>query len=354
MVDQQFWRNKRVAITGNTGFKGTWLQAWLSLLGADVFGYALAPEPNGLYLACGFEKKPHQTFADIRDAKALREFIVSSQPDVIFHLAAQPLVLESYRNPAYTWETNVMGTMNLLEAVRELNRYVAVVVVTTDKVYANVVLNKAYKESDNLGGYDPYSSSKAATEILAASWRSSFYWDRNNIYLATARAGNVIGGGDWAVNRIIPDLVRSIQAKQPAVIRNPHSIRPWQHVLESLSGYLTLAQKLYNNDDSSLHQAYNFGPDPSTARTVADLINLFIAHWGEGSIEKDTRPSQAHEADYLELNIERAAKILDWHPTWNFEQTIQETVDWYKAFLNGEPAFELMQAQIKKFSQLDF
>jgi len=271
MVNRDFWYGKKVLVTGHTGFKGSWLVTWLLEMGAKVVGYALAPESGSLYTNLQLQGQIEEEFADIRNQQTIADFVKEHTPDIIFHLAAQPLVIRGYQEPIYTWETNVMGTINLLESSKSLNKQVAIVVITTDKVYENINKSYAYLETDKLGGYDPHSSSKAGTELAVASWRSSFFID-NQIRIATARAGNVIGGGDWAENRIVPDCIRALIQKETIVVRNPQSVRPWQHVLESLSGYLVLAEKLYNSNDKDFQTAFKFGPNTNATKTVASFI----------------------------------------------------------------------------------
>ena len=350
MVNAAFWNNKKVLITGHTGFKGSWLATWLLNMGAEVVGYALEPVEGSLYNELNNQNKIKQVFDDIRNAKSVNSFILEQEPDIIFHLASQPLVIEGYHQPVYTWETNVMGTIHVLEAVKQLKKKVAVVVVTTDKVYENNKGNYAYEETDKLGGYDPYSSSKAATEIAVASWRNSFCINNTGIRLATARAGNVIGGGDWAVNRIVPDCVRSLKSQSTLVVRNPQSVRPWQHVLESLSGYLVLAQQLYHSNNKIFQEPFNFGPSRDATKTVGELIETILKYW-PGAWEVDHKNDHFHEAELLQLNINKAANILQWAPTWNFDQTVEKTISWYFQQSKGETALSLTLSQIHSFIQ---
>jgi CDP-glucose 4,6-dehydratase len=343
------YRNKRVLLTGHTGFKGAWLAEWLLSLGAEVHGYALEPatEP-ALFNQLGLASRLHHQVGDIRHRELFREAILSFQPDFIFHLAAQPLVRYSYQEPLETYETNVMGTLNLLETLRELDKKashpIAVVVITTDKCYENREEKIAYHEEHPLGGHDPYSSSKAMAEIGVAAYRRSYFAknatlktgfqasidaaNHSLVHLATARAGNVIGGGDWAHDRILPDAIRSLEKEEPILVRNPSSIRPWQHVLEPLSGYLILGAML--SQDPQFAAAFNFGPPPEESYSVADLVNAVLRYW-PGSWRDVSLPHALHEAKNLNLSIKKAKALLGWHPVWNFEKTIEHTVDWYRA-----------------------
>jgi CDP-glucose 4,6-dehydratase len=339
-----------VAVTGHTGFKGSWLSLCLKEMGASVHGYALAPETqpalfNQLDLAEGL----HHSEGDIRDFDTVRQWMVEVQPEVVFHLAAQPLVRRSYREAHLTWETNVMGTVNLLESLRELKRPCAVVVVTTDKVYENQERAYAYREGDRLGGHDPYSSSKAAVELAVSSWRSSFLQKKNLIRVATARAGNVIGGGDWSEDRILPDLARALAAGNPIPVRNPQAVRPWQHVLEPLSGYLLLAQRLNEQSDPIWQSAFNFGPEAMDFRTVRELVENALQHWA-GHWSDLADPHAPHEATLLSLTIEKARQHLQWQPRWHFQKAVQQTVDWYRhVWQNPASAREMCLKQIRSF-----
>ena len=340
---------KKVFVTGHTGFKGSWLSEWLLHLGATVHGYALAPDTTpSLFNQLGLANRMEHEVADIRDAEAVSKSIHSFQPDFIFHLAAQPLVRRSYAVPVETYETNVMGTINVLEALRsyaagsslQVGRSenstkkpttnngpspVTAIIVTTDKCYENNESGRAYEESDPLGGHDPYSSSKAMAEIATAAYRNS-YFQNGPVRIASARAGNVIGGGDWAEDRIIPDAMRALDRGEKILVRNPKAVRPWQHVLEPLSGYLTLAASLAGS--ASFATAFNFGPEPDSNRTVSDLVLEILKHQkGEWTDASD--PAALHEATLLNLSIGKASQLLDWKPKWAFEETIGKTVDWY-------------------------
>jgi CDP-glucose 4,6-dehydratase len=347
------FRNKSVWLSGHTGFKGSWLAQWLLELGANVHGYALEPatEPalfNQLQLAGRLQ---HQ-IADVRDARGVVKSIQSAQPDFVFHLAAQPLVRLSYEQPVETYATNVMGTIHVLEALRGLKKPCAAVMITTDKCYENREWVHGYREEDPLGGYDPYSSSKAAAEIAIAAWRRSFF-KNHPVKIASARAGNVIGGGDWAKDRIVPDCMRALQKKQPIPVRNPGSTRPWQHVLEPLSGYLWLAARLSQSSalDSQLASAFNFGPSHEANRTVGELVVEVLKHWpGKWNDMSDAKA--VHEAKLLQLSTDKAHAMLGWSPVWNFSQTIEFTVQWHRHELkNSAPVAvkKLTSSQIRAY-----
>lgn len=350
MVNKDFWKNKRVLITGHTGFKGSWLSYWLQDLGAEVHGFALEPETvPALFDLLHLKNLIDQKIGDIRDPKLLSEYVANVDPDVIVHMAAQPLVRRSYKEPVYTWQTNVLGTLNLLESIREVAKTCAVVVVTTDKVYENREWNYAYREVDTLGGYDPYSSSKAATELAVSSWRDSFFKDRPNIRIATARAGNVIGGGDFAEDRIVPDIARALHQKKPIEVRNPRAVRPWQHVLEPLSGYLRLAECLYESDDKKFQSAFNFGPLLSNSDTVEKLVEESIKIWS-GSWKDVSDPNELHESTLLNVSIDKAFTLLNWKPKWDMEHSLKQTIEWYKEHYSGSDPGVLSMNQIKEYS----
>ena len=329
------FKGKKVFITGHTGFKGSWLSIWLSKLGAEIYGYSLPPptSPNN-YSESGIAGLLEgETIDDIRNAGALEESIRSAEPDVIFHLAAQPIVRYSYDNPAETFDTNVMGSVYLLDAVRKIGRPVSVIMVTSDKCYENNGQIWGYRENDVVGGQDPYSASKGAAEIAISSYRRSFFdpskLDRHGIGIASVRAGNVIGGGDWAEDRIIPDAVRALEEGKPLELRNPGAVRPWQHVLESLSGYMTLAGKMMATNDPSLCSAWNFGPYTHDACTVAELMEKFYSEWGEGSVLGSGADDGKKEARFLKLSIEKAIYQLGWQPRWDLDTAIKRTANWY-------------------------
>jgi CDP-glucose 4,6-dehydratase len=348
---QQYYRGKKVFITGHTGFKGSWLSAILYLAGAEIKGYALAPEhPYDVFHRLGPVTGIESVIADIRQREKLSQELRSFQPDYIFHLAAQPLVRRSYAIPAETFEVNAVGTANLLEAVNGLAQPCTVVAITTDKVYENKEQDILYREDDALGGYDPYSASKACTELVVQSFRNSFFnitrFDAHHKAIAVARAGNVIGGGDWSEDRIIPDIVRSLQQGRPVDVRNPHAVRPWQHVLEPLTGYLLLGG-LLNENAAAFSTAYNFGPHPEDHLTVKELVGLAVAQWGSGSWVDISGGGQPHEAGLLKLDISKAINQLHWRPRLNATQAIQWTIGWYRQPAEEQAAFTLQQ--IKNF-----
>tara|TARA_R100001143_G_C3359601_1_gene134665 strand:+ start:184 stop:1251 length:1068 start_codon:yes stop_codon:yes gene_type:complete len=350
MVNEDFWKGKKVLITGHTGFKGSWLSHWLVHLGANVCGYALEPETDpALFDQLQLKNLVEHKIGDIRDPKLLAEYVNEVEPDIIIHMAAQPLVRRSYKEPVYTWQTNVMGTLNLLESVRNVTKTCAVVVVTTDKVYENKEWNYAYREVDTLGGYDPYSSSKAATELAVSSWRDSFFKEKSNIRIATARAGNVIGGGDYAEDRIVPDIARALHQNKPIEVRNPKAVRPWQHVLEPLSGYLRLAECLYESDDEKFQSAFNFGPLLSNSDTVEKLVEESIKIWS-GSWKDVSDPNELHESTLLNVSIDKAYSLLDWKPKWDMEISLKHTIEWYKEHYSGFDPVVLTMNQIKEYS----
>lgn len=347
---------RRVLLTGHTGFKGAWLSEWLLGLGADVTGFALAPPTDpALFDQLGLARRLQHIQADVRDAAKVAHAVSESRPDFIFHLAAQSLVRESYEQPVATFATNLMGTINVLEAARALDRPCVVIVVTTDKCYLNREWHYGYREDDPLGGRDPYSASKAAAEIATAAWRSSFF-EKSPVRLASGRAGNVIGGGDWARDRIVPDCIRALSAGTPIPVRNRLATRPWQHVLEPLAGYLWLAASLAaapgpRHDDTSLESGFNFGPDSDSNRNVGELVGRVLQHWpGEWADTCDgTAP---HEARFLHLSTDKAARLLRWRPVWSFDRTLAETVGWYRDTAGADPATigEHTRAQITRYS----
>lgn len=323
------YRGCRVLITGHTGFKGSWLALWLKQLGATVAGISLDPDtqPNH-YGLLKLSMDDHRV--DIRDAGKIRELVESFRPELVFHLAAQPLVRRSYRDPLANWSTNVIGTANVLDACRNVDSVRAIVAITTDKVYANQEWPWGYRENDRLGGHDPYSASKAACELLIDSYRNAFFVHENAPLMASARAGNVIGGGDWSEDRLIPDLVRSVDKNNPLVIRSPHATRPWQHVLECLAGYLLLGQRLLEARNEYA-EAWNFGPCPEGNRTVSEILSSMQGHWPELKWEQ-TQALQPHEATLLYLDHSKAKDVLNWKPVWSLERALQATADWYRQF----------------------
>jgi CDP-glucose 4,6-dehydratase len=324
------YRGKRVLITGHTGFKGSWLSLWLNELGGEVTGIALPPEtqPNHWDLVA---QATNEHRLDIRNPDAVKKAFLATNPDIVFHLAAQPLVRRSYCDPLETWSVNVMGTANVLEACRQTPSVRAIVTITTDKCYKNREWPWGYRESDRLGGHDPYSASKAGSELVAASYRSAFFNSKNDPLLATARAGNVIGGGDWSEDRLIPDLVRAVAEGQSLQIRSPLATRPWQHVLESLSGYLLLGQRLLQGDKTCA-EAWNFGPEPEGNRTVSEVLDKLNSHWSSLRWHVTNKP-QPHEATLLYLDSAKARSKLHWQPAWNFDAALEKTATWYRDWL---------------------
>ncbi|MDZ7821133.1 MAG: CDP-glucose 4,6-dehydratase [Candidatus Marinimicrobia bacterium] len=334
-----FYRGKRIFLTGHTGFKGSWMLLLLRELGAEVSGYALEPaRPNDLYKLIDGDTLCNSRIADIRDSGTLRKAVEKAQPDLIFHFAAQALVRESYRIPQETFDTNVMGSVHVLEAFRELKKSCTAVMITTDKVYENMEWEFHYKESDRLGGFDPYSSSKAGAEIAIASYQKAFFgperFNKHHKALAAARGGNVIGGGDRAEDRIIPDLVRSIEKNEALKVRNPGAIRPWQHVLELLYGYLLLGKKL-REDPGTFQGAFNFGPGRGDEMTVEELVKHAIRIYGKGKYAHREDQEKLHEAGILRLNIEKAQRLLGWEPRWRSEEAVEKTIRWYRDVARG-------------------
>lgn len=347
-MNAAFWRGRRVFLTGHTGFKGGWLVLWLTELGAEVHGFALAP-PTGpnLFTAAGLSKRlASSTLADIRDAAALERAMAAARPEIVLHLAAQPLVRHSYAEPVETFAVNVMGTINLLEAVRRTPGVQAVVNVTTDKCYENRGWVWGYRENEPMGGNDPYSNSKACAELVTAAFRHSFFGPGKGIALASARAGNVIGGGDWAAHRLVPDLVTSFAAGRSAVVRNRHSIRPWQHVLDPLNGYLLLAQAMWQHPDRYA-EGWNFGPDATDTWTVGRLADRLAALWGGCATWTDlTAGDQPHEEHTLTLDCAKAHRVLGWKPRWDTDTALAHTVDWYRVHHGGGDLRQTMHRQI--------
>jgi CDP-glucose 4,6-dehydratase len=347
-VNRAFWRGRRVFLTGHTGFKGAWLALWLADAGAEVHGFALASNTAASFFsACNLEKRlAKHTTGDVRDAAALREALAVG-PDVILHLAAQALVLTGYEDPVGTYATNVLGTVNLLEAVRHQNGRPVVINVTSDKCYENREGGEAFHETDRLGGRDPYSSSKACSELVTEAYRRSFL-SAIGVATATARAGNVIGGGDWSANRLLPDFFRAIEADQELVVRSPRAVRPWQHVLEPLSGYLTLAEALADNG-SRFANAYNFGPAERDAKPVAWIAEQLCRAMPGARWRAEPSPEQPHEAAYLKLNSERAQIELGWRPRWSLEEALAKTVQWHCAWRSGRDMTEVSLLQIRDY-----
>lgn len=359
MFDQlkQVYSGKKVFLTGHTGFKGSWMLKTLHLLGADVKGYALEPQTeNDLYHLINGNQICDSVIADLRDRETLKKSVLDFQPDFIFHLAAQPLVRLSYEIPSETFEVNAIGTANLLDAVRLLEKKCSIVLITTDKVYHNYEWEYPYRENDRLGGYDPYSASKACTELVIDSYKNSFF-NSNNYQIhkkgiAIGRAGNVIGGGDWSKDRLIPDIAKALSSNQEVIVRNPNSVRPWQHVLEPVFAYLLLAQHL-DTAPATFGNAYNFGPYATDALPVSEMLNLALECWDGGSFLVENIANQPHEAGLLKLDISKAIKELNWKPKLNAKLAVKYTIDWYKSFsLNTNLISEVTANQIISYSNL--
>jgi len=347
LPEPAFWRGRRVLVTGHTGFKGSWLALWLKALGAEVTGFALAPpgEPN-LFTLAGVERDVHHVHGDVRDAAALDACIAQARPQVVLHLAAQSLVRLSYREPVQTYATNVMGTVHLLDAVRRQPGVEAVLVVTSDKCYENREWLWGYRENEAMGGHDPYSNSKGCAELVTSAMRRSFFAD-GGPGIGSARAGNVIGGGDWADDRLLPDAMRAFIAGQPVVLRSPQAVRPWQHVLEPLRGYLLLAEALADPTRRARHaQGWNFGPDEADCRAVADVVSLAAGEWPGARVVVNPPPDAPHEANLLRLDCTQAHQQLAWRPHWRLERGVAETVAWFRAFADGQDMRQVTLAQL--------
>jgi len=348
-VNPAFWHGKRVLLTGHTGFKGSWLALWLQSLGAQVVGYALAPPTNpSLFDVAQVGKGMTSVIGDIRDLAKLQAAFAEHSPEIVIHMAAQPLVRYSYQNPVETYSTNVMGTVHLLEAVRNTPGVKAVVNVTTDKCYENKEWAWGYREDEPMGGHDPYSNSKGCSELVTSAYRRSFFQEKD-IALASARAGNVIGGGDWAADRLIPDILRAFEQNQPVIIRNPYATRPWQHVLEPLSGYLALAEHLYT-DGQAYAEGWNFGPKDDDAKAVQWIVEHMVNSWGNGASWQQDGGVHPHEANYLKLDISKAKARLGWQTRWPLATALPHITTWHQAWLANDDMKKLCLAQIQKYS----
>ncbi len=353
-MNPDFWKGKRVLITGHTGFKGSWLSLWLQILGARVIGYALPPSttPN-LFKAAHVANGMTSITGDIRDPQHLQKVFAEYSPEIVIHMAAQPLVRYSYAEPVETYSTNVMGTVNLFEAVRHTASVKAVVNVTSDKSYENREWLWGYREDEAMGGYDPYSSSKGCAELVTSAYRNSYFnpdrYAVHGVGVASARAGNVIGGGDWAAERLIPDIIRAISIKEKVMIRNPFAIRPWQHVLEPLSGYLLLAERLFSAGER-FSQAWNFGPYDKDAKPVEWIVDTLVSNWGDSaSYRVDNTKADLHEAHYLKLDCSKARQLLNWQPRWDITQAIEKIVSWHKAHLANQDMHHYTMDEIKAY-----
>jgi CDP-glucose 4,6-dehydratase len=348
-IDADFWRRKRVLLTGHTGFKGSWLSLWLQSYGAELHGLSLAPPTTpALFTEARVGGDMDSTIDDIRDYDAVRRVFERVKPEIVLHMAAQPLVRLSYSEPLATYATNVMGTAHVLEAARHVESVKAIVVVTTDKCYENKEWIWGYREDEPMGGYDPYSNSKGCAELVTSAYRRSFM-TADGIALASARAGNVIGGGDWAADRLVPDILRAFERQDLVVIRNPHSIRPWQHVLEPLSGYLELAQRLYEANGTAFAEGWNFGPRDEDARPVRWIVERMIAVWGDGASWRLDGRDHPHEAGHLKLDIAKAGARLDWSPRWSLSVALDKIVTWHRAWMAGSDMRTICLEQISDY-----
>jgi CDP-glucose 4,6-dehydratase len=348
-VEPEFWRGRRVFVSGHTGFKGSWLCLWLQSMGAQVHGYALAPPTHpSLFEVARVGAGMSSTIADVRDQVALQTALSACEPEIVIHMAAQPLVRSSYSDPVGTYATNVMGTVHLLEALRHTLSVKAAVNVTTDKCYENREWVWGYREDEPMGGYDPYSNSKGCSELVTSAYRRSFF-QVGRPALASARAGNVVGGGDWAQDRLVPDILRAFEQKVPVVIRNPHATRPWQHVLEPLSGYLVLAERLVREGNRHA-EAFNFGPHDEDARPVQWIVERMVRRWGRGASWQHDPGEHPHEAGYLKLDISKAKTRLAWQPRWQLARSLDQIVTWHRALLDGADMHAICLEQIASYA----
>ncbi|MDQ6962311.1 MAG: CDP-glucose 4,6-dehydratase [Mariprofundaceae bacterium] len=348
-MNPNFWKGKKVLLTGHTGFKGSWLSLWLQRVGADLTGYALSPPTTpSLFEAASVATDMRSIIGDIRDLEKMKCVIQEVQPEIVFHLAAQALVRPSYENPVETYSSNVMGTVNVLEAIRLSTCVKSAVIITSDKCYENQEWAWGYRETEPMGGYDPYSNSKGCSELIVSAYRQSFFTnDSCQTNIATARAGNVIGGGDWALDRLIPDMIRSFEEERPVEIRNPNAIRPWQHVLEPLSGYLRLAEKLY--EEKAFSEGWNFGPNDADAKPVSWIVNTLTKKWGNGATWTHDSGVQPHEAHHLKLDCSKAKYKLQWEPTLDLETALCWIVEWHRSQAQGSNMKEITMKQIIRF-----
>jgi len=348
-VSSEFWKNKKVFLTGHTGFKGSWLSIWLSSMGAIVKGFALNPYASpALFMEANIEELVESEIGDIRNLSAISKSMEAFNPDILIHMAAQPLVRLSYKEPVDTYATNVMGTVHVLEAAKACKNLKAVVSVTTDKCYENKEWHWGYRENEPMGGHDPYSSSKGCAELVTSAYRRSFFNNKDSAAVASARAGNVIGGGDWAEDRLIPDILRAFENSSPVVIRNPLSIRPWQHVLEPLSGYLILAQALYEKGDL-FAEAWNFGPNDKDCQPVSWILDKMVNAWGRDASWRLDTENNPHEAGFLKLDCSKANSRLKWTPKWDLEYTLESIVNWHQNWISGKNIQEQCLQEIKAY-----
>ena len=350
-VDTSFWKGKKVYLTGHTGFKGSWLSLWLQNMGALVKGYSLDVNTNpALFIKANVAAGMDSEIGDIRDLKQMTKSMVSFSPEILIHMAAQPLVRVSYQEPVETYKTNVIGTVNVLEAARKCTNLKSIVSVTTDKCYENREWEWGYRENEPMGGHDPYSSSKGCAELVTSAYRRSFFSSEDTASLASARAGNVIGGGDWAEDRLIPDILRAFEKSEPVVIRNPLSTRPWQHVLEPLSGYLVLAQELFLNGDDYA-ESWNFGPKDEDCKPVSWILDQMVTYWGNNASWNVDKNNNPHEAGFLKLDCSKASNRLKWNPKWNLQLTLKSIVRWHQLYINGGDIKKQCLKEINNYSK---
>lgn len=349
-VNSEFWKEKKVFLTGHTGFKGSWMSLWLQQMGADVMGYALTPDSDpDLFTVAQVGEGMESEIGDIRDLEHITKSMNTFNPDILIHMAAQPLVRKSYVDPVETYSTNVMGTVNVLEAARKCPNLKAIVSVTTDKCYENKEWEWGYRENEPMGGHDPYSSSKGCAELVTSAYRRSFFNTPHTAALASARAGNVIGGGDWAEDRLVPDILSAFAKAEPVIIRNPLATRPWQHVLEPISGYLVLAEALYT-EGQTFAEGWNFGPNDEDCKPVNWILDKMVLHWGEDASWKLDKNNNPHEAGFLKLDCSKAGSRLNWQPKWSLEVTLKSIVDWYQHYKNGDDVKKECLKEIKKYT----